>query len=136
MSWSEPKTNWQSDDYINIEDFNRIRNNIDYLKEEANKLYMEFGFTETLESEKTYSDYPYSEVWNNLENALQDIVDHSYQLAVGDKKTFFAYESYIDYNELNRLESACLNYYNLFQRQHITVEKLSFVLGNYGGIKI
>ena len=97
---------------------------------------MEFGFTETLESEKTYSDYPYSEVWNNLENALQDIVDNSYILDVGDKKIFSAYESYIDYNELNRLESACLNYYNLFQRQHITVEKLSFVLGNYGGIKI
>ena len=136
MSWSEPKTNWQSDDYINIEDFNRIRNNIDYLKEEANKLYMEFGFTETLESEKTYSDYPYSEVWNNLENALQDIVDNSYILDVGDKKIFSAYESYIDYNELNRLESACLQYYNLFERQHLTKETLSFTLGNYGGIKI
>ena len=45
-------------------------------------------------------------------------------------------DGYIDYNELNRIESACLNYYKLFERQHITVERLSFTLGNYGGIKI
>lgn len=136
MSWLEPKTNWQSDDYINIEDFNRIRNNIEYLKEEANELYAEFGFSTTFEKEKTYSDYPYSEVWNSLENALQDIVDNTYPLVVGDKKVFAAYDSYIDFNELNRLESACLQYHELFARQHLTVETLSFTLGNYGGIKI
>lgn len=134
MSWSEPKVDWQPTDYINIEDFNRIRNNIEYLKEKANELYISFDFY--IEGEKTYSDMPYVEVWNNLEDSLQNIVDHTYDLNIGNKKTYSAYDGYIDYNELNRIESACLNYYKLFERQHITVERLSFTLGNYGGIKI
>lgn len=134
MSWLEPKTNWQSTDYINIEDFNRIKNNIQYLKTQADSLYPPFDFS--IEEEKTYSDIPYANAWNGLENSLQSIVDNTYDLNIGNKKTYRAYDAYIDYKELNRIESACLNYYKLFESQHNTIEKLSFRLGNHGGIKI
>ena len=33
MAWIEPKTNWTSQDFFNIEDYNRIIGNIAYLKE-------------------------------------------------------------------------------------------------------
>ena len=35
MAWSTPKTNWKLYSKFNIEDFNRIKNNIAYLHEIA-----------------------------------------------------------------------------------------------------
>ena len=35
MAWIEPKTDWVSTDYFNIEDYNRIIGNIIYLKDFA-----------------------------------------------------------------------------------------------------
>lgn len=135
--WLDPKTNWQPDDYINASDFNRIRGNIEHLKEWANTLYVSFDFDEELEGEKTYSDIAYASVWNNLENALQKIIDNTYDLNVGDKMIYNPSSSYIDYEELNRLESTCLRYYQMFDtQQNETIETLSFQLGNYGGIKL
>lgn len=132
--WSEPKTNWTADDYINVEDFNRIRNNLEYLQEKAKELYPDdFMF---ITGEKTYSDIPYADVWNNLEYVLEDLKDSTFELDVGNMIVFRPYMNYIDYNELNRLESACVRYKELFERQHLTIEHLSFTLGNYGGVKI
>ena len=31
MAWTSPKTNWTKNDYFNATDFNRIKNNIEYL---------------------------------------------------------------------------------------------------------
>ena len=39
MAWVNPKTNWTANDYYNIEDAERIINNIEYLRERAKQLY-------------------------------------------------------------------------------------------------
>ena len=44
--WQEPKTDWTVNDYFNYTDYNRIKNNIAYLREQALKLYINFPFTE------------------------------------------------------------------------------------------
>ena len=31
IEWVEPKTNWSSNDRFNIADFNRIKNNLEFL---------------------------------------------------------------------------------------------------------
>lgn len=136
MAWLEPKTDWQSDDYINIEDFNRIRGNIDHLRTESQKFYETFPFSVPLADEVGYSSYSYVELWNSLESCLQDIVDNTTVMNVGDMHTYSVYDAYIDYNELNRLEHACLVYYTMFKGQSNTVRKLSFTLGNDLGVKI
>lgn len=135
MAWSEPKTDWQSDDFINAEDFNRIRNNIDYLRTESQKFYPVFPFSTALAEEVGYSTYSYTELWNSLESCLQDIVDNTTVMSVGSEKTFSVYNAYIDYNELNRLESACLIYYQMFIGQGNTIRRLAFTLGNDMGVK-
>lgn len=136
MEWIEPKVNWTPDDYINVSDFNRIRGNIEYLKSLAEDCFSEFEFSYPLSASLTAADYAYASTWNNLEDRLQDVMDHTFALDVGETKTYTANESYIDYEELNRLESACLRYKNLFDKMQGTSEVLSFTLGNYGGIRI
>ena len=42
VDWIKPKTNWASTDKMNLEDYNRIKNNILYLKEKANEVNKEF----------------------------------------------------------------------------------------------
>lgn len=127
--WLEPKTNWVYNDTINVEDFNRIRGNISYLKEESEKFYKDYGYTLPFVKEMSMSDYAYASYWNSLENALQDIVDNTIDMEVGSMKIFRAYQPYIDFNELNRIEEACLLYYNMFKTQEKTVRRLAFTLG-------
>ena len=43
VDWIKPKTNWASTDKMNLEDYNRIKNNILYLKEKANEVNKEFS---------------------------------------------------------------------------------------------
>lgn len=136
-NWITPKTNWVSGDYVNIDDFNRIRGNILYLKEQALKFYSDFTLEDV--KEMGYSDYVYQNgkiVWNILEDNLHQIVNNTYYQNVGSKKTFYVGGQYIMFNELNRIENACLTYYTLFLGQENAINTLSFELGNYGGIKL
>lgn len=135
--WQEPKINWTKDDFINIEDFNRIRNNLLYLYEKSKKFYKNYNLSKQLVEEVNYSSYAYSEKWNFLEFTSNDIYNNTYKLKnIGTMREFIAYQNYIDYNELNRLENLCLKYYNLLNSQENTIEKLSFTLGNYKGVKV
>lgn len=135
MGWLEPKVDWQSTDYINIDDFNRIRGNIEYLRTESQRFYPSFPFSVSLAKEVGYSTYSYVELWNSLESCLQDIVNKTTVMNVGNKKTFSVYDPYIDYNELNRLENACLIYHTMFIGQGNTIRKLAYKLGNDKGVK-
>lgn len=135
--WIQPKTNWKKDDSINIEDFNRIRNNLLYLYEKSKIFYKDYNLSKKLVEEVTYSSYAYTEKWNFLEFTSNDIYNNTYKLNdVGSMKEFIIYQNYIDYNELNRLEKLCIKYYDLLKGQEDTIEKLSFTLGNYKGVKI
>lgn len=64
MSWSTPKTDWNGEtvdgvytgDRFNAVDFNRIKNNLKYLRELAIKMYDEFAI-QSVGSDKTVKDY-------------------------------------------------------------------------------
>lgn len=133
-----PKTDWVSEDYININDYNRIINNLAYVSTNMlNKYYIiPESFNDLTDKDVTYSDYPTADKWNLIENKLEEldnITDNI--LNVGDKKTFYPGGNYIDYNELNRIENATLMFYNLYYRLERTKIVLPFTLGNYGGFE-
>lgn len=137
MEWIEAKTDWTSNDYINAADFNRIRNNLLYLRTVSFGFFKAFNFSEPLADEQGFQDWAYAETWNTLENALDDLIKNTTRLSdLGNKKTFSVYDSYIDYQELNRIESATVKYKQFFDAQSYIVQKLSFELGNYGGIQL
>ena len=54
--WQTPKTDWKASDFMNIEDYNRIKNNLNELRDMSRELWKEFPFEEMGE-DKTYTDY-------------------------------------------------------------------------------
>lgn len=135
MEWIQPKTDWSSNDYINYSDYNRIRNNLMYLEEKAKSLYPDFSLKTEI-PEVTRSTYAYAEIWNKLEDASQELIDGTYRLPnLGSKQTYRVSDPYINYNELNRLETIALRYESLFKGMENIRERLPFTLGNYRGIK-
>lgn len=75
MAWETPKTNWYGmtdtdgnyvGDRFNAVDFNRIKNNLTYLRELSIKLYEEFSIV-SLGADRTPANYFYADEINQLE---------------------------------------------------------------------
>lgn len=127
MDWISPKTDWVATDYINIEDYNRWKNNIEFLSEFGNTLYVAFDI-EPMGSDKTYSDYFYADEFNLLESNLRAISDYTYPF-FSTAKTYFENRPIPDHVELNRIENAMLVMYQNMMGQSVGKRKISFRLG-------
>ena len=130
--WQEPKLNWVKNDPINIEDYNRIKNNLAELREMAIRLYPEFSIA--VNPDKARSDYPYADEINQLEENLETIRSHTYLFQTGQRRTYYDNQPYIDWQELNRLESACNLIHDNLQGQAEGKRRLSFRLGGLRGL--
>ncbi len=134
MSWSTPKTNWVASDPVNVADYNRWKNNLDYLQNLCKQMY---ALVETnLGSDQTVTDVPYEDMLNAIETALENVNTASYGFDIGTTVVFSSNSPYIDYNEINRIESAELRLYNWLSAQFDNIPILEFTLGNYRGIAI
>lgn len=109
--WQQPKTDWQADDFFNIEDYNRIKGNLNEIYARALELWPEFTFEEMGE-DKTYQDYSfYSDEINRFEANVDHICNGAFPFSVGSRQIFYDNQPFIDWQELNRIESACLKMY-------------------------
>lgn len=133
--WHTPKTNWKVNDRFNFKDYNRIKNNLEYLHEEATELWKPF------EIENMGSDiFDYVTAWkvkyfNAWENNLDAINNIILTQDYGFAQTFFENGQFIQWNELNRIESAILSMKDILDRQRLGLRKLSIRLGNFKGVK-
>lgn len=134
--WVEPKTDWVSTDYINYTDYNRIKNNIDYLKDLALSLYLPFAFEEMSPDKSSYSDFPYADEFNALENNLDIIRGHTYSFFGDESKQWYPNNRTPTYEDMNRLESACLKLFIGLSAQKAMKTKLSIRLGAMKAFKI
>ena len=95
MSWSTPKTDWNGEtvdgvytgDRFNAVDFNRIKNNLEYLRELAIKMYNEFAI-QSVGSDKTVKDYFYADEINALEGNTGPSTRSEKALLIQSKYTF------------------------------------------------
>lgn len=127
--WQQPKVNWQASDYFNISDYNRIKGNINEIRTLAEDLWAEFSFSEMGE-DKTYEDAGfYADEINLFEENIENFKNDLVALPVGDKKTFYDNTAFIDYEELNRIESACLRFYENVLSAKNDRRRLAFTLG-------
>lgn len=132
--WIEPKTNWLETDYFNYTDYNRIKNNIDYLRELALSLYKNFPF-EKFGSDKTgYHDIPYADEFNLIERDLEYIRKGTYDFFVKEMKEWKENQPTPTYQDFNRIESACLNLYNGLTSQMENKKRLGIRLGYQKGM--
>lgn len=137
ISWTPPKIDWfgstdeegvYSGDRFNNEDYNRIKNNLNYLRELAVALYPAFAIN-FLGDDKTKRDFFYADEINKIEDNIDIIAKNTANFYYGEKQTFYDNGKIFDYNELNRIESAILNMYEQLTNQYRGRRMLSFPLG-------
>ena len=125
MAWVTPKTDWNGDtaadgtyigDRFNAVDFNRIKNNLDYLRELAIKLYDKFAIN-ALGSDRTPADYFYADEINQLEENLTIINNNTLKRYYGTAQIYVDNGRTMDFAELNRLESAILDLHDRLTNQ-------------------
>lgn len=135
--WITPKTNWACyydsngryiGDFFEIEDWRRIIGNLYYLKELADKMYPYFAFND-MGDKKQYSDIPYANEWNAIERNLDLMIKHTYKFSIGKTRTYYPEMPAVNYDDLNRIESACLTIYEGLTSQYDGLRVLAFTLG-------
>lgn len=118
--WIKPKIDWKYGDGFDHIDYNRIKNNLLYLCEQANKIYPPEIELPDLGEDKVRSDYFYANEFNAFEDTLERIRDQVQDLGIGNKQIFTPLGKFIGYEERNRIEKACMLYYNFFNKVEVT----------------
>lgn len=140
MAWTTPKTDWYgketdgvySGDYFNASDFNRIKNNLDYLRELAVKMYDSFTI-QSLGDDRSEKDYFYADEINKLEDNLKTINSNTLKRPYGTAPTYADNGNTMDFKELNRLEGAILDLYNKLTNEHDGRRMFTWNFGMKGG---
>jgi hypothetical protein len=139
--WQTPKTDWYGSvtssgtytgDRFNAEDFNRIKNNLDYLRDMAIKLYDEFSIV-SLGDDRTPVDYFYADEINQLEENLNTINSKTLKRAYGDSPVYIENGNTMTYAELNRLEGAILDLYDRLSNEANGRRMFTWNFGTKGG---
>lgn len=128
-TWTTPKTDWVSSDYFNVADYNRIKENVLYLTELANELFSGFSPSSVVPTaDKTVSDWYFATEFNGFEQRVREL--YSFTMSkTWSARTFSANGAFINYSELNRLESAELDLYLNLKNIADGLRHLSFQLG-------
>jgi len=141
MAWSTPKTDWHcgtdlnggyTGDRFNAVDFNRIKNNLAYLRELAVTLYTDFSI-HALGADRTPADYFYADEINQLEQNFFTINNNTLKRSYGSAPTYVDNGNTPDFNELNRLESAILDLYDRLTNESEGRRKFTWNFGMKGG---
>nr|DAZ67287.1 MAG TPA: hypothetical protein [Caudoviricetes sp.] len=126
--WQQPKTDWRENDFFNIQDYNRIKGNLIEIRSQAFTLWPDFDF-EDMGEDKTYQDYGFhADEINRFEANIDHVCAGTYPFAVGNRKTFYDNQPFIDWRELNRIEEACRFIHNNIQSRINGRKKLAFTL--------
>lgn len=134
--WTTPKTNWVETDRFNIQDYNRIKRNLEHLHEEANKIYATFNMKDMGADKEDYLDYFFSDEFNKFEDNLEIINEHIFTQDYGTQKRFFDNGPFIKWDELNRIENAILRMKTILESQKIGLRRLSFRFGRFKEVRV
>lgn len=141
MAWQTPKTDWNgttdsegnyTGDRFNASDFNRIKNNLDYLQDLASRLYSEFSIV-SLGEDRTHKDYFYADEINQLEENLKTVNNSSLKRDYGNPPTYVDNGNVMDFRELNRLEGAILDLYDRLTNEFEGRRMFTWNFGLRGG---
>lgn len=134
--WKKPKVSWKPTDRFNWEDYNRIKNNLKYLHERAVFLVKPFEIEDMGDDITSELELWPVDVFNKIERNLEKIDKNTYNTDYGEKQTFYENGVFIQWNELNRIESATLSINDMMNRQEIALRKLPFYFGRFKEVRI
>ena len=128
QAYLEAKTNWKATDFFNVQDYNRIKANLNEIRFHALKMWPVFPWEE-LGPDKTYQDYGfYADEINRMEEDLEYIVQGTFPFQIGEKQVYYDNQPFIDWEELNRIERACLTIYGNIRGRITGRRRLRFSL--------
>ena len=136
MAWTTPKTDWTENTFINYQDINRILGNLRYLRELASHLFTTQISNVGVADKSGYGVDLYADEVNRIENNLTEINNGTLIYDIGAQKTYQDNGAWIDYAELNRIESAMLRLYTEMTIRHKNLDRLAFTLGGERKFKI
>ena len=126
--WQQPKTDWKAEDFFNVEDYNRIKGNLNEIRALALTLWPDFE-SEEMGADKTYQDYGfYADEINRFEANVEHICAGTFPFPVGEQQTFYENQPFIDWQELNRIEEACRLIYSNICSREAGRKTLAFIL--------
>lgn len=126
--WTKPKTDWKAGDFFNVQDYKRIKGNLNAIREAALMLWQAFPFEE-MGKDKSYEDYGfYADEINCFEANIDHICAAVFPFAVGERQTFYENQPFIGWGELNRIEEACRLIYSNVQSRITGRKRLAFTL--------
>lgn len=137
MTWTNPRTNWAcrydetgryTGDYFNAEDYQRIKNNLEYLAALAAGLYTEAPVLPDIPT-VTKAAFAKASTINALERSLDALAAHVYDPGIPARKTWSAGDAAPTADDLNRIEGAALSLYQSLTAQAENRPKLAFNLG-------
>lgn len=140
--WITPKTDWYGEtdsngiytgDRFNAVDFNRIKNNLQYLRDFSISMYDEYEIND-LGADRNAGAYFFADEIMDLEENLETIVSNTNNKSYGTPPMYVANGIIMDYVELNRLESAILDLYLKLQNQSEGRRCFTWNFGRRGGI--
>lgn len=120
--WTQPKVNWRSIDYFNIEDWQRIRNNLEHLRNwMLNAGLVPKPLLDT-DTGRGYEELPYVHLVNNMEMNLanlQETFGVSFTEDVAQRTWYerldMMYSRNPSYSDWNRWETILLRVYESIQ---------------------
>ena len=134
--WKPPKTNWTKYDRFNWTDYNRIKNNLQWLYEKVCELYKPFSIADMGDDIKSYRAYWTVAFFNAWEQNLDTINKNMFVQDYGQKQTFYENGVFIQWNELNRIESAILNMRQILDNQQAGLRRIPFRLGAFKEVRV
>ena len=135
MAWITPKVDWTSDDYINFTDYNRICNNLNWVKDEANELGFSYPEWEVMTLATDYSDNSYADMWNTVVDNY-NLLDDIYPSFEPIEDVFSVNGYYIAYGTLNTLERNILLLDTVLSVAKANIPRLAIILGGNNKLKI
>lgn len=135
MAWITPKVDWTSDDYINFTDYNRICNNLNWVKDEAIELGFSYPEWEVMTLTTDYSDNPYADMWNTIVDNY-NLLDDIYPIFEPIEEVYSANGYYIAYGTLNTLEQTILLLDTVLSVAKANIPRLAITLGGNNKLKI
>ena len=128
--WKTPKTNWTKNDRFEIEDYNRIKNNIYYLWEKACEVFPKFQIQNMgtdMESEEEDFNVAF---FNAFESNIDILNQSTYIQNFGMRQTFYINGVFIKWDELNRIEGAFLKIREIIEAKKMSLGRIPFRLGS------
>lgn len=135
MTWIEPKTDWTENSFFNIEDYNRIINNLYYLRNLSIEIMNHYNI-KNMDEKNSYANDIYAREINAIEDNLESINMSTYKFDIGKKTIYRDNGPTPLWSEFNRIESAVFLLHKTMVAHKNSLNRLSFTLGGEKGIRV